>query len=106
MDVRLTLRKGPLEVEIEASDDDNYQSEVLEILEFLESNEEQILELDAPNEKSGPEPDQASVTADWDEDTEPPNPDEQKDNSTRAATETEEVSPAAEFASELNVRSD
>ncbi|QKY18635.1 hypothetical protein [Halorubrum sp. CBA1229] len=106
MDVRLTLKKGPLEVEIEASDDDDYQSEVLEILEFLESNEEQILELDTSTGGPDPEPDQASVTADWGDDTEPSSSDEQNNNNTRVETETEEASPSVEFASELNISSE
>jgi len=106
MDVRLTLRKGPLEVEIEASDDDDYQSEVLEILEFLEANEEQILELDAPNEGPDLELDPAAVTADRGDGTESSSPDEQDNSDTKVDIETEEISPSAEFASELNVSLD
>lgn len=105
MDIRLTLRKGPLEVEIEASDDDDYQAEILEILEFLDSNEDQLRELDAPNEEPDPEPEQASVT-DWSNQTESASTEEQDTSDVEAGPDVVENGPAAEFASQLRVNPD
>lgn len=101
MDIQLTLRKGPLEVEIEASDEDDYQEEVLDILEFLESNEERILELDGPDENQDPE--QSTVTGDWGQETESSASEEQVDSDTEIGASEEEDSPSTEFASQLNI---
>lgn len=106
MDIHLTLRKGPLEVEIEATDEDNYQEEVLSILEFLESHEEEIRSADSPVEDSEVEPSQASVTADWSEEAESSNSEEQEGTDATVETEIDESSPSSEFASQLNVNPD
>lgn len=106
MDIHLTLRKGPLEVEIEATDEDDYQEEVLSILEFLESHEEEIHNADSPVETPESEPTQASVTADWDEEAESSNPDEKNSSDAPDEAEIDESSPAADFGSRLNVNPD
>jgi len=46
MDIHVSLRHGPLEVEIDADSEDDYQSELLDLLEFLEEYEERFTDLD------------------------------------------------------------
>jgi len=77
----------------------------LEILELLESNEERIQELDAPNEGTGLESEQAIVTADWNDETESATA-EQNNGDSRTETEVNESGPSAEFASQFNVSPD
>ncbi|NLV08192.1 hypothetical protein GOC83_18885 [Haloarcula rubripromontorii] len=54
MDIHVTLRHGPLEVDIDADSDDEYQSELLNLLEFLEEYEERFSDLE-------PEPDESET---------------------------------------------
>ncbi|MCJ0621387.1 hypothetical protein JZX76_18350 [Haloarcula hispanica] len=54
MDIHVTLRHGPLEVDIDAGSDDDYQSELLDLLEFLEEYEERFSDLE-------PEPDESET---------------------------------------------
>ncbi|MFU1783843.1 hypothetical protein ACM16X_20980 [Haloarcula japonica] len=46
MDIHVTLRHGPLEVDIDADSEDDYQSELLDLLEFLEEYEERFSDLE------------------------------------------------------------
>lgn len=42
MDVHITLRYGPLDLEIDADSDEDYQQEIADILEFLDSNDDDL----------------------------------------------------------------
>jgi hypothetical protein len=48
MDISVTLRHGPLDVEITADSDEDYKQELLDLAEFLEENEEHFDSLNTP----------------------------------------------------------
>jgi len=54
MDVHVSLCHGPLEIEINATGEDDYEKELLELLEFVEEHEERLegLNVDASAESS------------------------------------------------------
>lgn len=47
MNIHVSLQHGPLAVEIEAEGDDDYQRELIELLEFIEKHEERLEGLNA-----------------------------------------------------------
>ena len=61
MDIHVTLRHGPLEVDIDASSEDDYQSELLDLLEFLEEYEERFSDLEPDLDESKSEDDSESL---------------------------------------------
>ncbi|ELZ04406.1 hypothetical protein [Natrialba aegyptia] len=50
METTAKLEYGPLEVEIHAFDDENYQKEVLDLIQFIEDNQESLEELEGGDE--------------------------------------------------------
>jgi hypothetical protein len=70
MEINIHLHHGPLDVEIQADKEDDYQQEVLDVLEFIQENQEQFSQLttqQAENEQST-EYDQAPADSEiWEE---------------------------------------
>jgi len=48
MNINITLRHGPLDIEVDADDEEEYLEETLAIAEFLEENEETLETLEIP----------------------------------------------------------
>lgn len=46
MNITVSLRHGPLDVEVEAEDSEDYQQEILDFVEFLEENDDTLQSLD------------------------------------------------------------
>ena len=55
MDIRLTLHHGPIEAEVEATADEEYQEKFLELLEFIEENQDRIQKVEFPSRQTGEE---------------------------------------------------
>lgn len=55
MDIRLMIHYGPLEAEVKAAADDEYQKEFLELLEFFEDHRERIHEIEYSGQHTGEE---------------------------------------------------
>lgn len=49
MNITVSLRHGPLDIEIEAEDEEDYRQEILDLAEFLKENEEQFGVFDIPS---------------------------------------------------------
>lgn len=65
MEISIHLRHGPLEIEIEADREDNYQQEILDILNFIEENHERFNNLTPQqDEEDGDEYEQAPADSD------------------------------------------
>jgi hypothetical protein len=49
MDVTITLQHGPIEVEIQAEEEEEYQGKLIEIADFLEENQNHFATLATPS---------------------------------------------------------
>jgi hypothetical protein len=67
--ISITIRHGPLDVEIQAEESEEYQQEVLDLLDFIETNQTRFEDLSsAPIEADIPEITQAPADTDmWEE---------------------------------------
>lgn len=52
METTVKLEYGPMEVEIHAFDDENYQKEVLDLIQFIEDNQESLEDLEGVDESA------------------------------------------------------
>ncbi|WP_394739451.1 hypothetical protein [Natronococcus roseus] len=52
METTVKLEYGPMEVEIHAFDDEDYQKEVLDLIQFIEDNQESLEELEEGDENA------------------------------------------------------
>lgn len=94
METTVTFEHGPLTVEIHALEEDNYQEELLDLLEFLDSNQEQFEGIDAPSEPQELTPGKPEVASlDQFKDGDEEELGEEKDSD----------SPLSEIASELRI---
>jgi len=62
MDIHVSLQHGPLAVEIDAKEDDDYQQELEDLLEFIEKYEERLKELNVNNLESSRENEDGNST--------------------------------------------
>lgn len=104
METTVTLGYGPVEFEIHALKDDDYKEEVLEILEFIDENEDKFstigIDMKSPEiEDSKTEETSLEVFTERDEEKE-----EKENDENEASTEREEQGPLGEIANRLKVR--
>lgn len=97
MDIRFTVHCGSLEVEVEGADDEDYQTELLEILDFIEEHEGRLMDLQQSSIDQPPdvESKQSTVTTFWDDSSD-------ERNSSEEAVD----GPIVAFANKLNMDTD
>ncbi|WP_336035167.1 hypothetical protein [Halobacterium yunchengense] len=98
METTAKLEYGPLEVEIHAFDDEEYQQEVLNLIQFIEDNQESLDELGEASEPAEIDHSKSEVVSleEFEESG-------QEESEIEVTSQDEESGPLAEIASELRV---
>lgn len=98
METTTKLEYGPLEVEIHAFDGEDYQKEVLDLIQFIEENQDSLDELESISESAGMDQSKPEMMS-----LEEFGEINQNEPDVVAAEEEEESGPLADIASELRV---
>jgi hypothetical protein len=96
METTITLEHGPMKVEIHALNDENYQEEVLDLIQFIEENQERFEELGMGTETS-------EMTKSRSEETSLEQFTKNESEEDQEEVEEEETGPLSSIASELRV---